>query len=284
MKATIFIAIYLIMTVSAFPTGEPVTVSAVPSDTVITIGDTLSLDIVIRVQGDPDDFVIDEPIYPEPNHLRIISTGLSVRKVVTDSIPITETIRTVNYLAVDTGMTVVSPIEMSCMDKSTEDLIALQTTGHRIRITGSGNAAQKTRDLALLGGLVTIVIVFSIIVYVRVQRGRQELASEEEDAGDEFAAILQKIKLKAAHGKLAEAQVLLLNSLKQYLKEEFGFSPDDKANLSDKIATRIPEPMYDIFVELDEANDDAKFGGRAIAEDDLFNLIEKLQKTLEQSN
>lgn len=261
----------------------PVSVNAELSSSEITVGDTITLDLTITVAGDLESYEIDDPIFPEPARLKILSTGLTVRKLVTDSLPVTETVRSVHYLVLDTGRVVIPPIDFSYFDKTTEDLVALQTNELTATVRGTGDGSRRVRDLVALGGLVVVVIVITVVVYLRVQRIRRETALESEDPAAEFGARLQKCKLKVAHGKREEAQILLHDGLRGYLADSHSVAFEADGSIDDKTATNVPKPMYDIYIQLNEILDDLKFGKKAADEDTLFEMIQELQKTLEQS-
>ncbi len=266
----------------AFAEG-PVSVNAQLSSREVAVGDTLTLDLTIRVAGDPESYEIDEPIFPEPAQLKILSTGLSVRKLVADSLPVTETVRSVHYLTLDTGRVVIPRIDISYFDKTVEYLVALQTDELNVMVRAAEDGSKRVRDVVTLGGLVMFVIVITIVVYFRVQRTRRKTALELEDPVAEFEARLQQCKLKVAHGKRVEAQLLLYDGLRGYLADSYNVAFRTDGSIDDKTATNAPKPLYDIYIQLNGMRDDVKFGKKAVDEDTLFEMIQKLQKTLEQS-
>jgi len=261
-------------------------VSATPVE--LTLRDTLVLELAIIIIGDDSRFDIAEPPAPKMDNFELISTGSSSRRIVSAEAPAVKRITRHLFLPLATGPAIIPALSLDYADVQTGKVVRLKSSEIRVSVLPSSGGSDRTTGLLLLAAIVLVITVTSILIYRRTQKKRKqaEPGTDSIEPEDELSKALDKASIQLAHGKTADAQRILTESVENYFVSRYrltatGLSGKDVAK--DMHEAGASNALIIIWIQLSEWSASLKFSGLSRSESDLVAVVSELRQIVEQS-
>jgi hypothetical protein len=259
-------------------------VKASPAE--LAVGDTLTVDVSLTFpEGDTLYDIAEVPV-PTVNGFVMLFTSNSKERVYSEGFY--RYVMSTRYLleAVDTGRTAVPVMTVDYVDRRTGMLTSLASQRVAVHVGGRQTSSLSTIWIVVVPTVIGIATLLSIVMLrrrrVRLDEALKTAASQ--DPSEALRRSLSRSEVVLAHGRTAEAQSILYESLKQYLKDAHGqcAGVGDAVQESGQLHPVIPTSLLDSYQSLEGWNNDLKYGGTARSAKELTELCGRLRNCLEQ--
>jgi len=266
--------------------GVEFDVSAAPVE--LTLRDTLILELAVTITGDDSRFDIAEPPAPKIENFELISTGSSSKRIVSLEAPAFKRITRHLFLPLAAGPTIIPALSLDYVEVQTGRVVRLKSSEIRVSVLPDSGGSGRIAGLFLLAAIVLVITITSIYVYKRTQEKRKQVGSNTESREPEakLSEALDKVGIQLAHGKTADAQRNLIESVEIYLAGRYGLLA---TGLSGKEAAKelheagVPTAVILIWIQLFDWSASLKFSGLSRSESDLAAVVSELRQIVEQS-
>jgi hypothetical protein len=269
--------------------SEGVSFDVSASSTNLSLTDTLEIEVVVTIVGDEGNFLISELPTPVLDDFALLSTGSSSMRSISDVVPTTSRTTVYCYRPLTAGAFAVPSLTLEYFDSEAGVQKSLESAEINLLVTPDQTGPGELPGIITLGAVVLLVIAGSAIVYWRVQKRRRlpEETTDSNGAESELGIQLRQAEVMTAHGRLADAQRLVHDSLKEYMRDRYGL-PESSAegNTAGEAQTETdaPEQLRDLFMRLSEWDGELKYGGLPRGEEEIVSAVRDLRRFLEQSS
>jgi hypothetical protein len=273
----------LLTEVAVTATTEGVSFDVAASCSEMSTEDTLSVSVVVTIVGDEGGVSIQDLPLPEIDGFMLTSSSSSSMRSIQDSL-LTVTRSTVClFRPLGPGEFTIPTVTLDYVDQRTGITNTLSSAPITVSVLPAGGGAGRSTGIIVLAAFVLVMILSSVFIYARVQRGRKSAAEQPEpgEAESEFVERLRKADVSLAHGKLADGQAMAFEALREFMKDRYGFTPASHAHGA-ILESQIPKQLQDNYITLAEWDDELKYGGLPKPETEIKSVVEQLRRFLEQ--
>jgi hypothetical protein len=260
------------------------------SSSLLKLSDTLAVNVSITIEGKQTEFETAEVTPPSIPGFILVSTGTSSERGVVDGILQYTRVHTFRYIPLREGEQTIPAYSLRYTDRRTGQSHTLESAAIPVMVRGGRRGADSgwIRGPGPYIGAVTILILISGTLFVILRGRRKRLEAEREQqkekVTDSTDELTRRIEIKLAHGKISEAQEVLLEAVKTYISDRYALAVDvSEAENTHKALLDVgaPKAVIDLSLRVIAWNVDLKFGGIPRTEAEITESVHALRQLME---